>query len=149
MIHGFPFPFRARRRLPLLAGALGLPFLLLGAAPSAAVAQQKPTGSQTAVQGETQGADTPVGETFDVRLELHAYFNQRLPAGWWIAEPEHRDGRSWLISVHIPKRWRGSPETAMLTLCPDRKERLWQQVEVLSLAPFYHDLPWAGHDCKL
>lgn len=83
---------------------------------------------------------------FDVLKEVRNHLLTRIGTGWWIGEPE-RMAESLSVRVHVPAEWRGNPVSAMLPLCPEPGDEIWNHLSTLQLQPFYQNRPWAEVTC--
>ncbi|MGV6875329.1 hypothetical protein ACUSIJ_21875 [Pseudochelatococcus sp. B33] len=83
---------------------------------------------------------------FDVLAAIRAHLHSRIATGWWIGEPE-RTANTFSVRVHVPVEWRGNPVSAMLSLCPDPGDPIWEHMPTLDLQPLYQNRPWAAVTC--
>ncbi len=84
---------------------------------------------------------------FDAMAEVRKHLLMRIATSWWISEPE-RTANTFFVRVHVPSEWRGNPVSAMLMLCPDANDPLWQHTPTIDLQPFYQNRPWPIVTCR-
>lgn len=136
--HGFPgFVARLCAAGPLLA-------LALVAAGAPLMAQEEPRNKLpdgVLIDPETDPAP------FDAMAEVRKHLLTRIATSWWISEPE-RTANTFFVRVHVPFEWRGNPVSAMLMLCPDANDPLWDYTATIDLQPFYQNRPWPTVTCR-
>ncbi|MFC0219991.1 hypothetical protein FHS82_002855 [Pseudochelatococcus lubricantis] len=84
---------------------------------------------------------------FDPRRILKEYFEEHLPTSWWINDPLPQFN-SFLVTIHIPAHWRGNPVQAVMTMCPEHNDSLWNGLKTLDLQPYYQRRPWPTVTCR-
>lgn len=97
--------------------------------------------------GAIDGRTGTGGPTIDFTERVYQYFRGRLPFGWWISPPV-RVARRLAVVVNIPDDWNGNPSGAMMILCPDRRDKLWLEIDLMNLQPAYRNLRWGDIECR-
>ena len=82
----------------------------------------------------------------DIRKEIRKHF-QTLPYGWWISDPT-RYLNGFEVTLNIPDLWKGNPTAAAMNQCPDRRSRIWEETQTLTIKPFYDKRPWPMYECR-